>query len=175
MDRSTFLKRSFGAGALAACGAAIPARAQEPSKDADPAAAFRETWVKNFLKNLDASLGVPERAALMEANGRDCARRGAIRMAESSRDDMAGFVEKLGGLVGAENAALGDGKVVLIYRECYCPMVSAVPGPLSQTWCECSRGWVLQMFETVAGRPLNVALVSSIKRGDPVCRFEVEV
>jgi hypothetical protein len=31
------------------------------------------------------------------------------------------------------------------------------------------------MFETVAGRPLNVALVSSIKRGDPVCRFEVEV
>jgi hypothetical protein len=175
MDRNAFLKRSFGAGALCACGLALPARAQDSGKTDDPSAAFREGWVKNFLKNLDASLGPIERGALMEANGRDCARREAIRMAESSRGDMAGFVNKLAGILGKENAALGDGKVVLIYTECYCPMVSKIQSPVSPTWCECSRGWVLQLFETVAGRPLNVGLVTSIKRGDPVCRFEVSV
>ncbi len=175
MDRKSFLQRTFGAGALAACGLAMPARAGETEKTGDPDAAFRESWVKNFLKNLDASMNPMERDAFMAANGRDCARRSAIRLAESCKGDMAGFAEKLGGWVGKENVQLDDGKVILIYKECYCPMVSKIQERLSDTWCECSRGWVVQMFETVAGRPLNVTILSSIKRGDPVCRFEVEV
>lgn len=175
MDRNAFLKRSLGAGALAACGLALPARAGETEKTGDPDAAFRESWVRNFLKNLDASMDPMERAAFMESNGRDCARRSAIRLAESCKGDMAGFTEKLGAWVGKENVRFQDGKVVLIYRECYCPMVSKIREKIPDTWCECSRGWVVQMFETVAGRPLNVAMQSTIKRGDPVCRFEVEV
>jgi hypothetical protein len=175
MERTTFIRHFFGAGALCACGLALPARAGEPEKKEDPDAAFREGWVRNFLKNLDASMNPMERAAFMEANGRDCARKAAIRLAESCKGDMAGFTEKLGGWVGKENARLHEGKVVLTYSECYCPMVSKIRERLSDTWCECSRGWVVQMFETVAGRPLNVTLLSSIKRGDSVCRFEVEV
>jgi hypothetical protein len=175
MDRKTFLKQS--AFACAACGiaSAAPAAAQDAAKPEDPASAFREAWVKRFLKNLDASLPEDGRARFMESCGRDCARGGAVKMAESNKGNVDGMIAALAGFVGKDNVRREGSKVVLTYPECYCPMVSKIKDGLSDTWCHCSRGWVLELFEVAAGKPVTAVLVQSVKRGDPQCRFEIEV
>ena len=175
MDRHAFLKKSLSA--CAACGiVSVPvARGQDPPKPEDAAASFREAWVKNFLKNLDAELDGTGRSRFMESCGRDCARNCAVKMAESFKGDMDGMVAAMSGHLGKDNIVREGNRVVLKYPECYCPMVSKIRDKLYDTWCNCSRGWVLEMFETVTGKQVQATLVSSIKRGDAVCRFDIDV
>ena len=78
-------------------------------------------------------------------------------------------------MLGQGNARRENGAVRLVYEKCYCPMVARGPDRLPDTWCNCSRGWVMEMFEIASGRPVKVACLSSIKRGDPKCEFEVKI
>jgi hypothetical protein len=179
MDRKTFLQKSLFAGAACIYGAGLVSVPKSFGQDGvatgDPLEGFRNEWVKAFLKNLDTGFGEAERLRLVESCGRDCARRGAVRMAESFKGNLDGMISALSSHLGKDNAKLEDGLVTLVYPECYCPMVSKIKEKLSPTWCNCSRGWVLEMFGIAADKPVEVKLLQSIKRGDAVCRFEIKV
>ncbi len=54
-------------------------------------------------------------------------------------------------------------------------LVAAGPERLPDAYCLCSAGWVLEVFEAVAGRPVRVEVVQTIKRGAPDCRFLVRL
>jgi predicted hydrocarbon binding protein len=62
-----------------------------------------------------------------------------------------------------------------MYSKCLCPLVQSGSETLSDTYCNCSRGWVKEMFEMVSGKPVEVTLTESIKRGAKACRFVVQV
>ena len=179
MDRKAFLQKTLFAGTACACGIGLVSapniHGQDTAAVPDPLEGFRNEWVKAFLKNLDASFDEAGRIRLMESCGRDCARRGATKMAESYRGNVDGMIAALAGHLGKENVKRDSERVILIYPECYCPMVSKSKESLSDTWCECSKGWVLEMFGIAADKPVEVKLVQSIKRGDAVCRFEISV
>jgi len=66
-------------------------------------------------------------------------------------------------------------QVELRYPKCYCPLVAAGATRMSPTYCNCSRGWVLEHFETATGKPVTVKLTHSIKRGDTFCRFLIHL
>ncbi len=127
------------------------------------------------MENLDRHLDEDTRIELMESCGRSCARHESIRMAESCRGDVGSLVSRLGKIIGEQNATVKGDTVHLQYDKCYCPLVAKGPEILSDTWCNCSRGWVLEMFETAAEKSVKVELVQSIKRGDPCCRFVVRL
>lgn len=75
-----------------------------------------------------------------------------------------------------ETNALRDGKIVrLTYDKCLCPLVAGLQGPISPTYCLCTQGWTKAVYETLAGKPVEVALKGSIKRGDPKCLIEVRL
>lgn len=181
MNRKEFIKKTCGLGAASAAAVmtAGTAGAQTEQKmkmeKTDPAQKFKEEWIQTFLKNLDSRFDEKTRIGLMESFGRDCAKRGATRMAESSKGDVDGLLGKLAGHLGKENAKRNGDHVRLIYDECYCPLVAKGPERLSETYCNCSRGWVMEMFETVTGKPVAVKCLSSIKRGDAKCEFEVKI
>lgn len=179
MDRKEFIRKTFFSGAVCACGmgmATIPnALGQEAAKPEDPQEGFRWEWIRTFLANLDSGLDESLRVRFMEACGRDCAKRGATRMVEPFKGNVDGFVAAMAGHLGKDNVWREGGLVTLQYPECYCPMVSKIKDKISDTWCICSKGWVLEMFGIAAGKPVEVKLVQSIKRGDPVCRFEITV
>jgi predicted hydrocarbon binding protein len=167
MDRKEFL------GAIAAlttcCGAAA-------AEQENPQQKFRQDWIQSLLANMDAQLDEPTRARLMETCGRACARRDSVaNLSRAAGGDIGKLVEAMAGHVGKENAVREGDVVRLRYSKCYCPLVGAGPARLSKTWCECSRGWVLEVFGAVAGKPVAVELTKSLKRGDPHCEFLIHV
>jgi predicted hydrocarbon binding protein len=136
---------------------------------------FKEEWLKSLLKHMDEQFDEKTRVKLMEACGRDCARRGSIRMAEASKGDVGKLVNTLANYLGKENSRM-EGKVVhLTYSKCYCQLVADGPERLSDTYCFCSKGWVLEMFETAAQKPVKVELLQTIKRGAPSCKFLIRL
>jgi hypothetical protein len=141
MNRKEFLP----AGALLA--AAGTAAAQEP----DARAKFRQAWVASLMENLEGWVDRHARVALMQSCGRSCARRGAVKMAAGGLDKLIGT---LAGHLGKENVRREGGAVHVTYSKCYCPLVGDGPARLPDSWCECSRGWLLEVFGAAAGKPV---------------------
>ncbi len=203
MDRKQFLKASGCCAALAmlhrATGEATapaPAPANQPAAPAQGAAGppltpaevrvqWAETWAKRFFDVFDANLDPETRERIMRANGRACNEQG---LAQGKRQ-----LPPLDVFIGNVRAHLGDeairreGDVVYFnYVQnprglkvadgyCLCPLVETGPKGLSPTFCFCSVGYVQHMFEVMAGHPVNVELLASLKRGDSGCRFKVSL
>lgn len=166
MNRKQFV------GALATIGAGTAAGQTPPAPPADPGKGFREAWLKTLMEKMDAHLDEASRVRLMEECGRACARRGAAAgLSKAAGGDLNKLVAAIGSHVGAENIKREGDTVRLRYTKCYCPLVSSGPEKLSGTYCNCSRGWALEVFGAVTGKPVKVEMLSSIKRGDAVCEF----
>jgi predicted hydrocarbon binding protein len=172
MDRKSFISR---AAVSAAALTLKPGWAGAEEKPTDTQQSFRNDWIQSFIKNLDDRLDESSRVKLMEACGRDCARRAAVKLAEANKGNVDGLVTALAADLGLENAKRDGDKITIVYPGCYCPMVVKIKDKLSKTWCNCSSGWLLEMFETAAEKPVTVEMIQSIKAGDPVCKFEVRV
>ena len=65
------------------------------------------------------------------------------------------------------------------YYGCFCSLVKEVirtGEELSPTFCNCSAGWFVQMWETILDRsPIRVDVVQSILRGDDRCVFAIHL
>jgi hypothetical protein len=136
----------------------------------------KQEWIKVLVENLDAQLDEKRRVALMEPCGRACARSGPVNtMAKPNIGNIDKFLETLRRAIGKDNVRKEGNTVFLTYSKCYCPVVASGPARLGNTYCNCSRGWVLEMFETVLRKRVAVELKGSIKRGDSSCKFVVHV
>jgi predicted hydrocarbon binding protein len=68
---------------------------------------------------------------------------------------------------------LDGNRIHVEYEKCYCPLVRDYHEKLPVTFCNCSRGWLKELFESALEKPVEVKLEKSIKRGDKTCRFRV--
>ncbi len=131
-------------------------------------------WAHNILASID-STSEETRRRLMESCGRNCARSSVVNSAARCRGDLGKFLGTMRKWIGKDNVLLEGNRIDLTYDRCLCPLPLEVPESLASTFCNCSRGWLLEMFELVVGRPVEVELVSSIKAGGDKCRFVVLV
>jgi len=136
---------------------------------------FKESWILALMKNMEEQLDERTRTKLMETCGRNCARRGAISMAESSKGNVGNLVQSLAKFLGKENCYQEGNVVHLAYQKCYCELVAEGPEKLPDTYCHCSQGWLLEIFETAAQKPVKVEILQTIKRGAPTCKFLVRI
>ena len=148
---------------------------KETDPETDPQTSFRQNWLQSLLNNMDHTLPDSSRIQVMESCGRDCANRGSIKMAKDNQGDIDAILSVLATHIGKENAIRDGDTITLKYPQCYCPMVSKIKEGLSKTWCQCSRGWVLEMFETATGKKVDVTLVKSIIAGDDECEFTIKI
>ncbi|MGA9349561.1 MAG: DUF6144 family protein [Anaerolineae bacterium] len=139
---------------------------------------FRE-WVATLMSTLEVQVGEDTRAELMEPCGQACAlHHGSIEQAIAIKHSAREIDELLDKLNQQEGFWCGswvrDGDTIYSVCEyCGCPLVRAGLVRLSPTFCNCSRGWVKAVFETILARPVEVELEQAIGRGDQVCRFSV--
>jgi hypothetical protein len=183
LKRKEFIKKTMGLGLgsgsmllLGGTRAMVKSASQKSgSQSKDRSQKFKEAWVTTLMKNLDGQFDEKTRARLMEACGRDCARRGSIKMAEACEGNIAKLVKSLAKILGDENCSIKDNVIHLGYDKCYCELVADGPERLSDTYCNCSKGWVLEMFETAARRPVKVEVLQTIKRGAASCRFLIRL
>lgn len=182
MRRSEFIRTA--AGACMACRGMALMGGQEPSPQAEDKEKrarerekrFKEAYILTLMENLEKRVDDRTRVELMEACGRACARRGGLlKLAEKHKGDVPSFVAAMAERIGKDNVHL-EGKIVHWgYPRCFCELVAEGPARLPDVYCHCSVGWVLEVFETVAGRPVHVELVQSIKRGGSSCQFLVRL
>jgi predicted hydrocarbon binding protein len=173
MDRKKFINVTS---ALVALGAGRASGKQETEQPSERWQKMHQAWITSLLESLDANVDDPTRTRLMLSAGRACARRsGILAQAQAANGDLDKLVATMAKHVGQDNCRREGNVVRLRYPKCYCPIVGAGPERLSNTWCHCSRGWVHEVFETVAGKPVKVELTHSIKRGDPDCRFLIHL
>ncbi|MBN1893485.1 hypothetical protein JW906_03275 [bacterium] len=177
MERKRFVQKSFiglFAGFLAATGGKSKASSDEKAAE-DTNKPFRFAWIRSLVGQMDARLEEGQKNTLMESCGRECAKRGAVKMAEAFKGNMDGMLAELEKHLGKDHAVREGDHAFLEYDQCYCPMVAGMEEKLSGTWCQCSRGWVLEMFGIAAGKQVRVELLQSIMKGDPVCRFRIDL
>ena len=181
MERKEFFKKAlqFGLASGSVClsrsNNIFPQSGNEQSKQKskDHKQIFKEKWITSLIENIDKQLDEKTKKELMLSCGRECARRGAIHIAESCNGDVDVLVEKLERIVGKENCVRKDDKVHLKYPKCFCELVADGPKRLSDTYCICSMGWIHEMFETVVQRPVKVEALQTIKRGASSCKFNI--
>jgi hypothetical protein len=94
----------------------------------------------------------------------------------SKAKDLNEFLDKLG-KVWSHLHREGE-NLYIVYKKCYCPLGRALlkdyPGQLS-SYCNCSRGWIKEMFEYALKKPVKVELEKSIVHGDNLCRFRITI
>lgn len=113
---------------------------------------------------------------MLEECGRACARRGfAITVQEYLKNneriaDVNERLERLNQIWG--KLTREDGNTYLIYNECLCQLRKSAKVQ-SAFFCNCSRGWVKEIFELILERPVEIELQQAISKGDPQCRFRI--
>ncbi len=174
MDRMSFLKKAVLAvtGGHFMIGSLEAPRANASNSEEDM---FKEAWITSLMENLEEQLDKKSRCRLMHSCGRDCARRGAIKLAESAGGDVKKMMEKFSGFPGCRMEFAEDRSISVTYEKCFCELVSKGPERLPETYCECSKGWLLEIFGTAAGKAVQVDILETIKRGGNFCRFVVKV
>lgn len=180
MERKEFLHTGCRCGMAAAAmmlfGPGVEAEGAVPSsgQQADLAAQVH-AWMVDFLAAVDAQLDPAARARLLQACGRAEARRTSIDEARRAEGDVQRFLATWRRWIGENNVRYADNRVELFVDRCGCPLVGATPERLSDTWCECARGWVTEMFSTAVGHPVQAELVEAIKRGGQRCHWVIRV
>jgi len=130
-------------------------------------------WISSLMKSMDRNLDDEEKIKLLEDCGRACAGRHAKSEAAKHRGHLDGWLEALRRWVGPENMRKEGNSIRVIYSKCFCPLVQDSPPLMSNIYCNCSRGWLMEVFETVVERPVEVKLEDSIMRGGNQCGFSV--
>jgi len=135
-------------------------------------------WIKSILDDLDENVDEETRVKVLEDCGRNCCRSsGFYRKAQDSMSKAKDQNEFLDNLGKVWSHLKKEGKdVYIVYEKCYCPLgrtlLKDYPSQLS-SYCNCSRGWIKEMFESALKKPVKVDLEKSIVRGDSLCRFKV--
>ncbi len=184
IDRKQFLTASWQVGccALAALGAVGPASADEPQQPptqappADPDKKFIEDWLSDLMNEVDATLDEPTKARLIGGCGRACFERFAFKRAWA--EEGRGDVDKLIAALQKNFNVQREGRQVhirygLTSKGCYCPAAKYRAPKPNDLHCYCSRGTHQAVWEAALGRPIQVDIAETVRRGGKTCHFVV--
>ena len=182
MNRKEFIKKACQIGVTSGAALLVPESddccampIEQEEQSMSKKEKFTQDWIKTLMSDMDSQLDEGTRVKLMEQSGRACARQGAVNAAIACKGNLDKFLESMRKWVGEDNVRRDGNRIHLVYSKCLCPLVQSGSERLSDTYCNCSRGWVKEMCETVLAKPVDVQLTESIKRGGKACRFIVSV
>ena len=135
-------------------------------------------WFKGFEKGI-AKLTAEQREQFFSECGKHCVQCGTLQvykeLYEKANGDMDVFFSEANELPGVRCETIEKGSVYNLYfLECTCRLHKQgyVSTPLL---CECSRQSILYVLQSLwKNRKFNVAICSSILRGNPECKMRIE-
>ena len=182
MQRKSFVKGVLGVSAVAGLlGTGGRGEAQEnAAAGAEKKLAAKNTflngWLTAWLTGMKKDLPEAEKVLVIEDNGRACAERGgSLTWARSFQGNLDKLLTEMRTQIGEKNVVRDGNTVRLTYEQCFCPLVGDLPGKLPDDFCLCTRGWTKAVYGAITGKPVDVILKSTIKRGDPACIIEVKL
>lgn len=185
MDRKEFLhKGCCGLLALAAAPAFTQiAPAEEAPKCDDRELKFVQNWITDLMETIDTELDEPTKVKLLSGTGRGCFRRHQFKVDIANKGK--GSVDKLIEACKANFECWRDeddaNKVHIRFGKvnsngCYCPAARYRPGkPKTDIQCYCTRATHQAIWETALGKPVQIDILQTVRRGDPTCHFLVHL
>jgi hypothetical protein len=172
-------------------GKQITKRVMEGSENITEKTDKRKTaeWVKNTIEKLDALVSEDARVRIMENCGYNCANvnKKVIQRAKARRSKFRSLDEFLAAeqkkpMSGTRLVREGN-TLTQFYTpraftrpmRCYCSLFRGLPDneTVSNTYCNCSKGFVKKFWEGVLEKPVTVDLVQSAISGASECRFVI--
>jgi len=164
-----YAKQDEMAKLTAACGQISPSSSPEKK------AVFVKCLVDNLEKQFPRDIWV----RVMENCGRDCIGASVIEKAKRIKKKARNLDELVDGLnkahIGGGELRLEDGMIHALYEKCCCGAVSRTKVKFTSTYCNCGRGWFLELFEKLLEKPVQVELLESIVQGAKTCKFVIHV
>jgi predicted hydrocarbon binding protein len=152
------------------------------SCDAEPQSANpakKAAYVKCVMDNFDKQFSQDVRAKVMEECGRKCISASTLKKAKKISENSKSLEELVEELnknhVGGGHLKLEGNKIHASYDRCYCGSVKRTKEKFSPTYCNCSRGWYLELFELALGKPVKVDMLESVVQGAKTCRFIIHI
>ena len=135
-------------------------------------------WFKGFEKGI-AKLTAEQREQFFSECGKHCVQCGTLQvykeLYEKANGDIDVFFSEANELPGVRCETIEKGSVYNLYfLECTCELHKQgyVSTPLL---CECSKQSILYVLHSLwKNRKFNVAICSSILRGNPECKMRIE-
>jgi hypothetical protein len=181
MDRKTFLKGLVVLGAAVPCGSFAAAAKNGKCEDSacmSDAGAVRQ-FLSDFLRSEEETLDRATLVKLMQQRGRACCRNLKFRqdLIEQSGGNVDRLVELMGKIVGPDHCTRSENTVTLVYpvTKCVCGWNPERPPTSDDPYCECSAENNRTLFETVAGKPVSVKVLTSPRRGGEHCTFQLNL
>lgn len=148
-------------------------------------------WVKGAINRLDSLVKPETRNEIMVRCGHDCAQahKSTIENARKKRqkykslDDFLAAEEKTAG-----KASRIERKGNMVYHyftpgsfgqgvRCFCGLLKGLPNDqtVSRTYCQCSRGFVEEIWQAYLGKKPKVEVIESVVSGAKECKFAVHL
>ena len=183
MNRKDFFRGSLALSACAGC-FLLPANnliASETLPDDDEKyknllqeKEFIQNWLSDLIGTIETELDEATKVKLMAGCGRGCFNRHKFKsdIAVKGKGDLDKLIEayknnfevwKEGNTVHIRYGEVSQG--------CYCPAAKFRPAKPNDLHCECTRATHQAIFETALGRPVEVKILESVRRGNKTCHF----
>lgn len=136
-------------------------------------------WVNTLLQSIESEVDADKGIKIIEYCGRACANDcGALKEVSELKSKIKDNTD-VDLLINEMNKAeIGGGQlkrdgniIYVIYKKCYCPSRKDIS---SQIYCNCTKGWVKAVFETVLEKAVDVNLEKAIAWGDEYCKIVIK-
>jgi predicted hydrocarbon binding protein len=136
-------------------------------------------FAKCLMDNFERQFPEDVLIKVMENCGRRCIGATTIEKAKGIKRNTKNLAELIDGLnkqhIGGGRLKLENNKIEVEYGKCYCSMVSKTKERFSSTYCNCSRGYLLELFEQIFEKTVKVDLIESVIQGAKSCRFIIHI
>jgi len=135
-------------------------------------------WIKSVINLMDKELKKEELCSILEQCGKNCAFGCGIleqiKNADINPENLDETFEKLQNPeIFGDRILKGDNCFYTVCEKCYCPFVQGSLEEIPHSYCECSKAWAKQVFETVLKRPVEAEILQSIIRGADCCKIKI--
>lgn len=183
MNRKDFFRSTLTAGACAGCfllpvssviASRIPPVDDEKYQQLLQEKEFIQNWLSDLMATIETELDEPTRVKLLAGCGRGCFNRFSFK-SDIAKNGM-GDIDKLMEAYKKNFEVWKEGNTVHVrYGEvsqgCYCPAAKYRPAKPNDLHCECTRATHQTIFETALGRPVDVKILETVRRGNKTCHF----
>jgi hypothetical protein len=141
---------------------------------------IEKIWIKSVITLMDQELRKEDLSRILEKCGRGCALGCGIvekiQNADLNSKNPEEILQKLRSpeLFG-ERIFKGNDCYYTTCEQCFCPYVNDSTEETPDSYCECTKGWTKQVFESAFGRPAEVEIEQTIIRGADYCKMKIRL
>lgn len=176
MERRDFLTVAGCSLGMCCCTGAATTQPAQPSDNPQVRELRQKVdFMQKSMARLVAALDEPTRKRVLETMGRECA-KASQREREKFKGKPAEFVAALRRQWIEESSEYDEqtGRMRIVGKPSPCPCAFVRVGLTPPEFCQCSVGWLKEVYSDILGRPVDAEIESSTLRGGRQCISRIQ-